>query len=213
MADSSKVPYLQSYGNIAKALERIQTAATPDKFTQDFLSAKLDLSGGSARPIVPYLKRAGFLASDGTPTTLYREFKNKPAAGAAAAQGLRNAYAALYEVNEYAHDLKDDKLKGVVLQVTGLEADSKLVTAMLGSFKAFRAFANFDQAIEELSDNSADDGGGPNEKPSIRDSSAGPLLSQGSLRLGYTINLNLPATTDVAVFNAIFKSLKDHLLS
>ena len=32
------------------------------------------------------------------------------------------------------------------------------------------------------------------------------------LRLGYTINLNLPATTDVAVFNAIFKSLKEHLL-
>lgn len=32
------------------------------------------------------------------------------------------------------------------------------------------------------------------------------------LRLRYTINLNLPATTDVAVFNAIFKSLKEHLL-
>ena len=32
------------------------------------------------------------------------------------------------------------------------------------------------------------------------------------LRLGYTINLNLPATTDIAVFNAIFKSLREHLL-
>jgi hypothetical protein len=32
------------------------------------------------------------------------------------------------------------------------------------------------------------------------------------MNLGYTINLNLPATTDVAVFNAIFKSLKEHLL-
>jgi hypothetical protein len=30
--------------------------------------------------------------------------------------------------------------------------------------------------------------------------------------LGYTINLNLPATSDPAVFNAIFKSLKEHLL-
>jgi hypothetical protein len=30
--------------------------------------------------------------------------------------------------------------------------------------------------------------------------------------LGYTINLNLPATSDAAVFDAIFKSLKEHLL-
>jgi hypothetical protein len=32
------------------------------------------------------------------------------------------------------------------------------------------------------------------------------------MNLSYTINLNLPATTDVAVFNAIFKSPKENLL-
>ncbi len=32
------------------------------------------------------------------------------------------------------------------------------------------------------------------------------------MNLSYTINLNLPATSDVAVFNAIFKSLKENLL-
>lgn len=31
--------------------------------------------------------------------------------------------------------------------------------------------------------------------------------------LAYTINLNLPASTDQAVFNAIFRSLKEHLLA
>jgi hypothetical protein len=36
-------------------------------------------------------------------------------------------------------------------------------------------------------------------------------LSVG-LNLGYTINLNLPATSDPAVFNAIFRALKEHLL-
>jgi hypothetical protein len=33
------------------------------------------------------------------------------------------------------------------------------------------------------------------------------------LNLSYTINLNLPATSDQAVFNAIFKSLKEHLIT
>lgn len=33
------------------------------------------------------------------------------------------------------------------------------------------------------------------------------------LSLGYTVNLHLPATSDVAVFNAIFRSLREHLLT
>ena len=32
------------------------------------------------------------------------------------------------------------------------------------------------------------------------------------LKVGYTINPNLPETTNPDVFNAIFKSLKEHLL-
>ena len=34
---------------------------------------------------------------------------------------------------------------------------------------------------------------------------------QSNLGISYTINLNLPATTDIQVFNAIFKSLKEHI--
>jgi len=36
--------------------------------------------------------------------------------------------------------------------------------------------------------------------------------SKSALNLSYTINLNLPATTNPEVFNAIFKSLREHLL-
>jgi hypothetical protein len=32
------------------------------------------------------------------------------------------------------------------------------------------------------------------------------------MNLSYTINLNLPPSTDPEVFNAIFKALKEHLL-
>jgi Family of unknown function (DUF5343) len=149
------------------------------------------------------------LASDGTPTDLYRRFKNNSAAGAAASEALKKAYSSIYEINEYAHELKDDKLKGVILQVTGLESDAKLATAMVGSFKALRAFANFDQTDEQPDDDEDQirygDGGGGSGASGTR-----PL--EGKLRLGYTINLNLPPTTDIAIFNAIFKSLREHLL-
>jgi hypothetical protein len=39
-----------------------------------------------------------------------------------------------------------------------------------------------------------------------------PVREQAGLNLSYTINLNLPETTDVEVFNAIFRSLKENLL-
>jgi hypothetical protein len=33
-----------------------------------------------------------------------------------------------------------------------------------------------------------------------------------TIKLGYTIHLNLPATSDIAVFDAIFKSLRANLM-
>ncbi len=144
MAEAS-VPYVMAYGNITKAFDRIKEAQPPPRFTQDFLATKLNLKGGGARPIIPFLKRTGFLGSDGTPTELYRMFRGTAAqSGAAAAEGLRTGYARLYEVNEYVHDVKDEDLKGIVVQVTGMEPGSSTVPAIMGSFKALRAFANFD---------------------------------------------------------------------
>jgi hypothetical protein len=203
MAETS-LPYVQAYGNITKALERIKTASTPDRFTQDFLATKLDMKGGSPRPVVPFLKRTGFLGSDGAPTELYKRFRNPKLSGAASATALRTGYGQLYAINEYVHDVKDAELKGIIVQATGSAEDSSTVRATVGSFKALRAFADFEadpSAQDEPPDDSAgqDDGGEHDGLPP-------------GIRLGYTINLHLPATSDIAVFNAIFKSLREHLL-
>lgn len=212
MADdaSSKVPYLQAYGNIKKALDRVITAAVPTtRFTQDFLATTLDMKGGGARPVIPYLKRAGFLTSDGTPTDLYKQFRNPSRRGAAAAQGLRNAYASLYTVNEYVHNASDKDLKGLIVQVTGLGEESKLIPAMVGSFKTLKAYADFNASADTDGDKQVDD---ESEGVSSQSQQGAGDHQGNSIRLGYTIHLNLPATTDIAVFNAIFKSLKEHLL-
>jgi hypothetical protein len=83
---------------------------------------------------------------------------------------------------------------------------------MIGSFKVLKGYADFDvspySALDQQGDDEGDDLGG---KGQGRGGGSGD--QQGNnIRLGYTIHLNLPATTDIAVFNAIFKSLKEHLL-
>jgi hypothetical protein len=205
---SSKVPYLQAYGNIKKALDKLTQASVPSKFTQDFLATTLDMPGGGARPVIKFLKRANFLTSDGTPTDLYKQFRNPSLRGVAAAVGLRSAYSSLYAVNEYVHDAKDGDLKGLVVQVTGLPDDSALLKPMVESFKTLRAYADFTAtapaALPDLDKKT--------NEPEASTPASIRLEQPATLKLGYTINLNLPATTDIAVFNAIFKSLREHLL-
>lgn len=201
----AKVPYMMAYGNLTKALERIRTAQTPPRFTQDFLETKLNLKGGGARPVIPFLKRTGFLGADGTPTRLYKRYRGTTEeAGAAAADALRTGYTPLYEVNEYVHDVNDEDLKAIIVQVTGMDANSSTLPAVVGSFKALRAVADFDAASTEAE---------PEEGTTLVPPRPSPTTTPvGNIKLGYTINLNLPATSDIAVFDAIFKSLREHLL-
>ena len=202
---AGKLPYLNAYGNITKALERIQAAATPPRFTQDFLATKLNLSGGSAKPLIPFLKRTGFLGSDGVPTDIYKRFRNTNVRGRAAREALQTGFRALYEVNEYIHDASNKQLEGVVVQVTGAEPDSTVVKSVIGSFKALKAFASFEESAEEEEH-------GHDKETGIGSSPPEQVVLSKGLGLSYTINLNLPPTSDIAVFDAIFKSLKEHLL-
>jgi len=201
MADNS-LPYLNASGNITKVLGKIKEAETPPRFSQDYLATTLQMPGGSAKPLIPFLKRTGFLASDGTPTDLYKRFRGADS-GAAAAEALRIGYKPIYQINEYAHDATDPKLKDLIVQATGAEKGSNRVGATASSFKALKAFADFSST--------PGDGAGPGPKDDIpADGTDGGLT--GGIQLGYTINLHLPPTSDVAVFDAIFRSLKEHLI-
>lgn len=199
---AAKLPYLASPGSLSTAFAKIKTAAVPPNVNNDFVATKLQIKGGTGRAIPPFLKKINFVASDGTPTKLYERFRNSSAAisGDAVAQAIRHGYKPLYEVNEYAHDLNDKDLKGLIVQVTGLEQNDRTVELAHATFKKLKEFAQFDVVVEE----EAGAGTGEDEN--------GRLRLDRRLAIGYTINLNLPASTNIEVFNAIFKSLRENLL-
>mgnify|MGYP002395866382 CR=1 FL=1 len=209
---AKNLPYVLVGGALTRIFEKIKSASVPERFTQDFLSTKLGFKGGNAKAVIPFFKRIGFLATDGAPTDLYRRFRNPLQSGAAAAQALRTGFAALYEMNEYVHDAKDTELKGLVVQATGAEPDSRVVRAIISSFKALKGLSSFEaeaEQAEEEEQEKADTSTGIQEgqaQPSF------PPSSHRGLNLSYTINLNLPSTTDIKVFDALFKSLRDNLL-
>ena len=202
-------PYMNAYGSIDKVLDKICVAQTPPRFTQDFLGTTLGFKASGTRPIIPFLKRLGFLGSDGVPTDRYNRFRNPNLRGAAAAEALRDGYKVIYKINEYAHDASDKDLLGVVLQATGMEENSSVAKAIVQSFLAVKKFAKFD----EIEDGPANDIPVDNDTENAVEGESDSLgqINQ-KLGLSYTINLNLPPTSDIKVFDAIFKSLKENLL-
>lgn len=200
------LPYVTAPGNIARALEGIQKAAQPDKVTGDFVKNILKIPGGSGDQITSFLKKIGFANTDGTPTNTYTTFRNPSTSGTAVAEAIRKAYAPLYNRNEYMHVLSDEELLGLVVEETGKEHDSNAVKSIVSAIKALKVFADFDQPEFEEPVPALDLTPQPQEHPKSDQAGIG-------LNLGYTINLNLPATSDIEVFNAIFKSLKQHMLS
>jgi hypothetical protein len=203
------LPYITATGNIEKALRAIQVAATPPKVSQDFVKTILKIQGGSGDQVTSFLKKIGFAAADGTPTEIYSRFRNPSTAGQAAADAIRQGYAPLFKRNEFMYELSDADLKGLIIQETGQSNDSNTVSMIFSCLKALKKFATW--TVNNTVPVSAVS---PMEHPqqqSFAETSVSGANELG-LNLAYTINLNLPATSDIAVFNAIFKSLKEHLL-
>jgi hypothetical protein len=203
------LPYLPSYKNLGKLFQAIATAKAPDAFTHNFLYETLGLKGTGDRPLIPYLKKLGFLDNAGKPTSGYSLLKNPTTAGGAIAQAMRKAYEPLFSANEKAYDLPLDQLKGLVAQVAGTDAD--MTGAIAYTFNALAKLANFGETNAQL-DPSEDIGDEP--KPKGSDDARVADKSKGRFRpeFNYNIQVHLPSNgseeTYLNIFNAIRKALQ-----
>ncbi|ABN62115.1 DUF5343 domain-containing protein [Shewanella baltica] len=213
MADN--LPYSTSVGTFEKMLDKIKAAPAPERFTQDFVGTKLSMKGGTANACIPLLKKMGFVAGDGSPTSLYKEFRNPAKSRIALGTGFRKLYSRLYQMNEYIHDANDQDVLGLIVECTGSEHDNAATKYTLSTFNMLRKHADFDneEAEVDLMEPEKDDHAEKYRNPIAVNMPQQPSPQQGKgINLSYTINLNLPATKDIEVFNAIFKSLKEHIL-
>jgi len=204
-------PYVNAYNGIPRLFEKINAAAVPPKFTVDFLNTVLDLKSSSFRAMIPLLKRLGFLDAANTPTQAYKDFREPSLSGLVMAERLRDAYSLLFKANEYAWKLAKPELVSKLRSLTGAAEDDANIPNVASTFLELAKLARWEGGATKpkpagTDSTGAPGGGGSNERENGREE------LEGGLRLGYTINLNLPATTEIEVFNAIFKSLRENLL-
>lgn len=207
---SKLFPYTNAPGALKRALDGMLEAPKPSRFTLDFLGDVLKVTGGSAAPIIPILKRIGFLNSDGSPTDLYSRFRTESGRAAAMLAGLKQGYEEAFRRREYAHRLKENEFGDLVLEATGMVKSNPTYRAIMGTWKVLSDYVG--DLVEDDSTPKAEDGsnGGVIE-PEVRNASTsgGESIPLG---LSYQINIVLPETTNSEVFDAIFQSLRQHLL-
>lgn len=200
-------PYLASNKNMAAVFEKIRTAAKPPKFTISFMK-QLGFTSSNDQSYPSLLKKLGFLTDDGTPTTYYDALRDASTASVVLADRIRELYSELFTINIEIYNSSDEEIKGAISRVTG--KDAKDVGRIFTTFKSLCGIADFSSSLTEVKRNEAV------ELPRNSESAANPspFIASDTVKpdFHYNIQIHLPATTDISVYNAIFRSIKEHLL-
>ncbi len=201
----SEYPYMISNNKIGIILEKMKSAARPPKFTNEFLK-NIGLTSSNDRAVIPLLRKLGFITDDGTPTQYYDRLKDPTQLNYVLGERVKDLYADLFTINTSINTAPDDEVKGAFARITG--KDEKSVLRYFLTFKALVQLSKFDgppTAKKEQIETAQEPQKSSSETVSER--SAPKRVSE----FHYNIQIHLPATTDISVYNAIFKSLKEHL--
>lgn len=196
--------YTQAYGVLADFFNKIRDAQAPEKFSNQQLK-DLGFKSNNHRPFIPLMKSLGFLSADGTPTKRYHDYRNHSQSKEIMGNALKEAYSDIFLIksNPTQSDkaLIEGKFKSfhnVSDNVSGLM--SKTFYSLLDL-----ADLNFDTSKPKKNIVA---------EPKIEENIEKTITHKSSSTVGlhYNIQIHLPATKDVEVYNSIFKSLKEHLL-
>jgi hypothetical protein len=200
--------YLTTVKNLEGILNAIRSAQAPDKFTQAFLET-LEFKSNSDRLVIGVLKSLGFLDDGGRPTQRYFEYLDQTQSDRVLAEGIREAYADLFRVNTKAQEMsKQDVVNKLKTLSQGKISDSVL-DKMAMTFTALVKHADFAAPGKPLVDRSTN-GGDASDDDAERGQEGNQSLKLGGLV--YNIQIVLPESRDQAVYDALFQSLRRHIL-
>lgn len=200
--------YLLTVRNLEAFLNAIVSAEAPERFTQKFLS-QLEFTSSNDRLFIGLLKGLGFIEESGVPTQRYFNYLDQTRSKAVLADALREAYSDLFTVNKKAHELSIEEVKNKLRTLTQGKKSDRVLSYMATTFTKLCELADWTKPKEHQSDKAqlkvekplVKEGGTEEKKP----------IESGAFGLHYNIQIHLPESRDPAVFDAIFRSLKEHL--
>lgn len=208
--------YTMKAGSIPAYFDAMLDAQPPERFSLKFLE-NLGFTSTNDRLFIGILKDLGFLNRDGQPQQRYFEFMDRSRAKAALADGIREAYADLFAINTKANEFTVQDAKNKLRTLYAGKKTDLVIGHVARTFRSLCDYADFSSEstvrkdrppAEDSRDQSNSEQTPPTRHTSDESSTSGKIKVAG---LQYHINIVLPDTRDQAVFDAIFRSLRDHL--
>jgi uncharacterized protein DUF5343 len=208
--------YLVATKKLDQFLADLRAAKAPERFTIRFLE-DLGYKSTNDRLFVGMLKALGLLDDNGVPTQRYFDFLDDEHWPQVLAEGIEEAYEDLYRLKREAHSLTKTQLIGKLKSLTEGKKSDSVLDNMARTFKELAKLADFTRPQAEVAAPPAQEEGPAPDAPSEAGGGFAvppePLLPGRPIDgLTYRIELVLPSARDKAVYDAIFRSLKEHLL-
>lgn len=208
--------YLVAVGKLEELLQAVRRAQAPDRFTIKFL-AELGYKSTNDRLFIGLLKALGFLDESGVPQQRYFDYLDETQSEIVLAQGIEEAYEDLFRVNKQAHEMTSTQVKNKLKSLTQGQYSDKVLSNMSRTFVELVKFADFENAKPTPIKTEEDQQTSEDEVEEIDDDIEAPTSAPRTNTrlvdsLSYRIEVVLPPTRDKAVYDAIFRSLKEHLL-
>lgn len=201
--------YTVAVGRISDLFAKIRDGQAPEVFTVQLLK-DWGFTSSNDRAVIPLLKELGFLTPEGRPTNRYHEYRDHSRSKSVMAQAIKQAYGDLFLIK--ANPSKADRAAIEGKFKSFHNASDNVASLMSKTFFALLELADIEGGGGQASEpprpsSSSDENGSPTSKPMVS------VQSNGLTGLHYNIQIHLPATKDVEVYNAIFKSVREHLLN
>ena len=202
--------YSQAYGVLGEFFGKIRDAQAPDKFGHQNLK-DLGFKSNNHRPFIPLMKSLGFLSSDGSPTQRYHDYRDHSKSREIMGEAIKEAYGDIFLIKSNPTEKDKDLVQGKFKSYHN--ASDNVAKLHANTFYSLLDLADLNHnqkpkiIVEEIQEERQ-----PSVKNKIEDSPTPKVLSASRVGLHYNIQIHLPATKYVEVYNAIFKSLKEHLI-
>ncbi|MCC6405083.1 MAG: DUF5343 domain-containing protein [Candidatus Yanofskybacteria bacterium] len=198
--------YLVTTKNLEAFFNALVTAQAPERFTQKFLES-LEFKSSNDRLYIGLMKGLGFVDEAGIPQDRYYRFLDQTQSKKVLAEGIKEAYGDLFAVQTKANELTAQDVKNKLRTLTQGKKTDNVLQLMANTFRALCDYADWSSGpklkIEEQKPKQ--------EVGSLSKEQPKPTNAQLAGEFHYNIQIHLPESRDQAVYDAIFKSLKDHL--